>query len=78
MRMMRGFILLATTVVPTMVLAQTYPTNKDPRSTLKPGRYDAGTAISNMKQVSFVKKPAAFDSAAGLKYINSDLAFGTP
>jgi hypothetical protein len=76
--MMRGSILLlATTVVPTMVSAQTYPTNKDPRSTLKPGRYDAGIAISNMKQVSFVKKPAAFDSAAGLKFINSDLAFGT-
>src|SRR5215210_1703824 len=78
MRMMRGFILLlATTVVPTMVSAQTYPTNKDPRSTLKPGRYDAGIAISNMKQVSFVKKPAAFDTATGLKFINSDLAFGT-
>src|SRR5687768_2679725 len=78
MRMMRGFtLLLATTVVPTMVSAQTYPTNKDPRSTLKPGRYDAGIAISNMKQVSHVKKPAAFDTATGLKFINSDLAFGT-
>ncbi|HET6681398.1 MAG TPA: hypothetical protein VFG84_09390 [Gemmatimonadaceae bacterium] len=78
MRMMRGSILLlATTVVPTLLAAQTYPTNKDPRSTLKPGRYDAGIAISNMKQVSHVKKPAAFDSAAGLKFINSDLAFGT-
>jgi LVIVD repeat len=78
MRMTRGFILLlAATVVPTMVSAQTYPTSKDPRSTLKPGRYDAGIAISNMKQVSHVKKPAVFDSAAGLKFINSDLAFGT-
>ncbi|HEX6008125.1 MAG TPA: hypothetical protein VFY80_09190, partial [Burkholderiales bacterium] len=75
---MRGSILLlATTVVPTMVSAQTYPTNKDPRSGLKPGRYDAGIAISGMKQVSHVKKPAVFDSAAGLKFINSDLAFGT-
>jgi hypothetical protein len=78
MRMMRGLILLlTTTVVPTMVSAQTYPTNKDPRSTLKPGRYDAGIALSNMKQVSHVKKPAAFDTATGLKFINSDLAFGT-
>jgi len=78
MRMMRGSILLlATTVVPTMVSAQTYPSNKDPRSTLKPGRFDAGIAISGMKQVSFVKKPAVFDSAAGLKFINSDMAFGT-
>src|SRR5215211_6813860 len=74
MRMMRGSILL---LAPTLVSAQTYPSNKDPRSTLKPGRFDAGTAISNMKQVAFVKKPAAFDSAAGLKFINSDLAFGT-
>jgi len=75
---MRGFILLlATTVVPKMVSAQTYPSNKDPRSTLKPGRFDAGIAISGMKQVSFVKKPAVFDSAAGLKFINSDMAFGT-
>jgi hypothetical protein len=76
--MMRGFtLLLATTVVPTIASAQTYPTSQDPRSTLKPGRFDAGIAISNMKQVSFAKKPAVFDSAAGLKFINSDLAFGT-
>jgi len=78
MRMMRGFILpLAVTVVPMLASAQTYPTNRDPRSNLKPGRLDAGIAISNMKQVSFAKKPAAFDTAAGLKFINSDLAFGT-
>ncbi|MFN8573742.1 MAG: hypothetical protein U0132_16925 [Gemmatimonadaceae bacterium] len=78
MNKMRGFIMLLTVaVVPNVASAQTYPTNKDPRSTLKPGRYDAGIAISNMKQVSFTKKPAAFDTAAGLKFINSDLAFGT-
>ena len=78
MRMMRAFILpLATIVVPTIASSQTYPSSKDPRSNLTPGRYDAGIAISNMKQVSFVKKPAAFDTAAGLKFINSDLAFGT-
>ena len=29
---------LATAVVPTLVSAQTYPTNDDPRSNLKPGR----------------------------------------
>ncbi|MEO5568379.1 MAG: hypothetical protein ABIR92_07790, partial [Gemmatimonadaceae bacterium] len=59
MRMMRGFILiLSTTVVPTMASAQTYPTSADPRANLKPGRFDAGSAISNMRQVSFVKKPA--------------------
>lgn len=78
MRMMRGFILLlATTAAPTMASAQTYPSSADPRTNLKPGRFDAGIAISNMKQVSFVKKPAEFDTASGLKFINSDLAFGT-
>ena len=78
MRLMRGFfLLLASAVLPTMASAQTYPTTADPRSGLKPGRFDAGIAISNMKQVSFVRKPAAFDSAVGLKFINSDLAFGT-
>jgi hypothetical protein len=47
--MMRGSILLlATTVVPTMMSAQTYPTIKDPRRTLRPGRFDAGIAIRNM------------------------------
>jgi hypothetical protein len=77
MRMIRGLtLLLATTVVPTVASAQTYPTTVDPRTDLKPGRFDAGIAIRNMKHVSFVKKPAAFDSAAGLKFINSDVAFG--
>src|SRR5690606_29410998 len=47
------------------------------RSTLKPGRFDAGIAISNMRHVSFAKKPAPFDTARGLTIINSDLAFGT-
>ena len=78
MQLTRAFILLlATTAVPILASAQTYPTNKDPRSSLRPGRFDAGIAISNMKQVSFAKKPAAFDTTAGLKFINSDLAFGT-
>lgn len=78
MRVMRGLILLSAAVVaPTIVSAQTYPTSKDPRSTLKPGRFDAGVATSNMKLVSFSPKPAQFDTARGLTFINSDLAFGT-
>ncbi len=78
MRIARGLIpLLATIVVPALVSAQTYPTNTDPRSTLKPGRYDAGEASKNMELVSFSKKPAEFDSSRGLTFINSDLAFGT-
>lgn len=83
MHVVRGLILLAAAVAvpalvaPSAIPAQTYPTNKDPRSTLKPGRFDAGIAISNMKQVAFGKKPAGFDTTQGLKFVNSDLAFGT-
>ncbi len=78
MRAMRGLILFATCVIaPTLTSAQTYPTSKDPRSTLKPGRFDAGVAASNMKLVSFTPKPAQFDTARGLTFVNSDLAFGT-
>ncbi|HZS62390.1 MAG TPA: hypothetical protein VFA43_24200 [Gemmatimonadaceae bacterium] len=68
--------LLATLVAPALVSAQTYPSATDPRSNLKPGRYDAGEAESNMHLVSFSKKPAEFDTARGLTFINSDLAFG--
>lgn len=80
MHVMRGLSLLlgaavALSVAPTNASAQTYPSNKDPRSTLKPGRFDAGIAISGMKQVSFSPKPAQFDTVRGLTFINSDLAF---
>ena len=69
--------LIATLVVPALVSAQSYPSAADPRSNLKPGRFDAGTAASNMRLVSFTPKPAQFDSSRGLAFINSDLAFGT-
>ena len=76
MRVLRGLtLLLAMAAAPTLLSAQTYPSNKDPRSTLKPGRFDAGIAISGMKQVSFSPKPAQFDTVRGLTFINSDLAF---
>ena len=65
---------LALTAAPALV-AQTYPTGNDPRNGLKPGMYDAGVAAQGMRLVSFTKKPAAFDSARGLAFINSDLAF---
>jgi hypothetical protein len=55
--------------------AQTYPTGTDPRNGLKPGMYDAGEAAQGLRLVSFSRKPAAFDSARGLVFINSDLAF---
>ena len=72
----RVFALAALLFVPSLLAAQTYPSNKDPRTTLKPGRLDAGVAILNMRLVSFSQKPAALDTARGLAFINSDLAFG--
>jgi hypothetical protein len=68
--------LVASLVVPALMSAQSYPSATDPRSVLKPGRFDAGTAASNMRLVSFSPKPAQFDSARGLTFINSDVAFG--
>jgi hypothetical protein len=70
-------VLAATIALPTLLGAQTYPSTTDPRSTLKPGRFDAGTAASNMKLVASPHTPAQFDSTRGLTFINSDLSFGT-
>jgi hypothetical protein len=72
----RAFAFIAPVIIPTLVAAQTYPSTKDPRSGLKAGRLDAATAEKNMRLVSFTPKPAEFDSARGLAFINSDLAFG--
>ncbi len=68
--------LIATVAAPALLAAQTYPSATDPRSNLKPGRFDAGVAASNMRLVSFSRKPPQFDSTRGLAFINSDLAFG--
>jgi hypothetical protein len=68
--------LLAIVAAPALLPAQSYPSAADPRSTLRPGRFDAGVAASNMRLVSFSPKPALFDSTRGLTFINSDLAFG--
>ena len=56
--------------------AQTYPTGNDPRNGLKAGLLDAGSALSNMRLVSFTPKAAEFDTALGLTFVNSDVAFG--
>jgi len=82
MRVVRGLnflqiLLLSSVVAPSMASAQTYPTNADPRSTLTPGRYDAGTAFLGMRLVSNTPKPAQFDTSRGLTFANSDIAFGT-
>jgi hypothetical protein len=77
MRVVRRLTLvLGALVSPTLASAQTYPSADDPRNNLTPGRYDAGTAASGMRLVSFSKKPAAFDTSRGLTFVNSDLAFG--
>ncbi len=70
-------VLAATIALPALLGAQTYPSTTDPRSTLKPGRFDAGVAASNMKLVASPHTPAQFDSTRGLTFINSDLSFGT-
>ena len=70
------FALAAFFILPSLLAAQTYPNKQDPRSKLRSGRLDADTVSKNMRLVSFTTKPPAFDSARGLAFINSDLAFG--
>jgi hypothetical protein len=82
MRVDRGLnffrmLLLASVVAPSFASAQTYPTRQDPRSNLKPGRHDAGTAFLGMRLVSNSHKPPELDSTRGLTFANSDIAFGT-
>jgi len=56
--------------------AQTYPTGKDPRNGLRAGKgSDAGEVSLGMKLLSLTPKTAEFDSAKGLEFANSDLAF---
>lgn len=67
-----------TAVLHAAVVAQqdTIATTNDPRVGLAPGAANtAGVAAKHMRLVSFSPKPVEFDSARGLAYINSDLAF---
>ena len=71
---------LAVAALAAPVVAQTpsgtTATLDDPRVGLEPGRNNtAGIALENMELVSWSPKPMPFDSARGLTYINSDLAF---
>ena len=67
---------LAATSAQAVAQQDTIATMNDPRVNLTPGaKNTAGVAAKNMKLVSFSPKPAHFDSARGLAYINSDLAF---
>jgi hypothetical protein len=72
----RVIAVLAPIVVPSLLLAQTYPSKTDPRNNLKPGKTDAGVATKHMRLVSNTPKPAGLDSTRGLTFANSDLAFG--
>ncbi len=67
---------LALVVGAAALQAQTYPKGGDPRDGLAGGRLDAATAAKGMKLVSFTPKAAEFDTARGLTFANSDLAFG--
>jgi hypothetical protein len=54
----------------------TVATMNDPRVNLRAGTGNtAGVAARGMRLVSYAAKPAQLDSARGLAYINSDLAF---
>jgi hypothetical protein len=80
MSLARRTHLLASTLAAALLVAptlgaQTYPKGGDPRDALKPGLKDAGSAIQGMRLVSTAPKAAAFDSARGLTFVNSDLAF---
>ncbi|MEO7359355.1 MAG: hypothetical protein ABI120_03440, partial [Gemmatimonadaceae bacterium] len=70
-------VVVPTVVAPTLASAQSFPSTSDPRSNLKPGRFDAGVASDNMRLLSFSPKPAQFDTVRGLTFVNSDMAFGT-
>jgi hypothetical protein len=70
-----GRLLPAALVAAPALFAQTYPKGTDPRNGLKPGLYDAGTAASGMRLVSFSRKGTELDSLRGLTFVNSDLAF---
>ena len=79
-RWMRWSRAAAPTLVATLALApalsaQTYPPGNDPRDGLKAGLHDAGEAAKGMKLVGHTGKPAPFDSARGLTFVNSDMAF---
>ena len=75
---MRGFILLlATTVVPTHGVGADVSDQPAIRATTSsPAATTPASRSSSMQLVSFAKKPAAFDTARGLTFVNSDLAFG--
>ncbi|MEX0980213.1 MAG: hypothetical protein WDZ89_03905 [Gemmatimonadota bacterium] len=78
-RVARTLLVAAALATAAPLLAQqqdTIATMDDPRAHLAAGAGNsAGFAGWNMRMVSFSPKPAEFDHARGLAFINSDLAF---
>ncbi len=71
-----AILLTAAWTAPLVAQQDTIATMEDPRVGLGPGAENtAGIALENMRLVSYSSKPMEFDSASGLAYINSDLAF---
>jgi hypothetical protein len=69
-------VILASAASSPLAAQDVLATTDDPRVGLAPGAgNDAGQAALHMRLVSWTPKPAAFDSARGLTWINSDLAF---
>jgi hypothetical protein len=75
-RVVAAAAVLAVAVVPGSQAQQIRANLDDPRVGLAPGaKNDAGQALLHMRLVSWSDKPLPFDSARGLTFINSDLAF---
>jgi hypothetical protein len=70
------FVTVLATAPPLFAQQDTIATMDDPRAHLADGTENsAAYAGWNMQLVSYSPKPMAFDSARGLAFINSDLAF---
>ncbi|HEX8212226.1 MAG TPA: hypothetical protein VF584_18765 [Longimicrobium sp.] len=73
---MAAAVQLAAIASPAFAQQDTIPTMNDPRANLRAGTGNtAGIAAKGMRLVSYTAKPAQLDSARGLAYINSDIAF---
>ena len=81
-RIMTAIVTIAAalaTATPLLAQQDTIATMDDPRAHLASGvENTAAYAGWNMKLVSYSPKPMEFDSASGLAFINSDLAFRGP
>ncbi|HEX6133713.1 MAG TPA: hypothetical protein VFZ24_07115 [Longimicrobiales bacterium] len=69
-------LIMAAAAAAPLVAQDVTATMDDPRAGLAAGEKNtAGQAALHMRLVAFAPKPAEFDSARGLTFINSDLAF---